>query len=62
MKTALTSVVVTALMAALYFTFGQPQQSAFVAKPDSSTLRKTTAGAVLGYTGASGARIWQGIR
>ena len=62
MKTALTSVVVVALVAALYFTFGQPQPAEFVAKPDSSTLRKTTAGTVLGYTGASGARIWQGIR
>ena len=62
MKTAPTSVVVIALVAALYFTFGQPEPAAFFAKPDSSTLRKAAVGAVLGYTSASGARIWQGTR
>lgn len=62
MKIALTSVVVIALVAALYFTFGQSKPTVFVAKPDSATLRKTTGGTVLGYTGATGTRIWQGIR
>ena len=52
MKTAPTSVVVIALVAALYFTFGQPQPATFIAKPDRSTQRKTTAGNVLHYTGA----------
>ena len=62
MKKVLGIIVVIALIAAGYQYWSPEQEPAFVPKPDSATLRQTTSGSLLGYTGANGAWIWQGIR
>ena len=64
MKKLLGLIAVVVLVVAGY-QYLQPkpeQQPVFVPKPDSATLRKTTSGSLLGYTGADGAWIWKGIR
>lgn len=54
--------IILALSTATVFWWVQPDEHVFVAKPDSATLRKTSSGSLLGYSGAEGAWIWQGIR
>jgi para-nitrobenzyl esterase len=39
-----------------------PEEPAFVPTPDGATLRQTTSGTILGYTGDKGAWVWRGIR
>ena len=54
-------VVVIALAVGGYW-LNLPEEPTFVPVPDNATLRKTTSGNLLGYTGANGAWIWQGVR
>ena len=62
MKKALGIIVVIALIAVGYQYQSPEEKPVFVPKPDSSTLRQTTSGSLLGYTGANGAWTWRGIR
>ena len=55
-------VLVVAVLAIGGYWLNPSEQPAFVPVPDNATLRKTTSGNLLGYTGANGAWIWQGIR
>ena len=61
MKIILGFFVVIALTVGGYW-LNQPEEHTFVPVPDNATLRKTTSGNLLGYSGANGAWIWQGIR
>lgn len=61
MKIILGFFVVVALAVGGYW-LNQPEEATFVPVPDNATLRKTTSGNLLGYTGANGAWIWQGVR
>ena len=54
-------VVVIALAVGGYW-LNLPEEPTFVPVPDNATLRKTSSGNLLGYTGANGAWIWQGVR
>ena len=62
MKKALGIIVVIALIAVGYQYQSPEEKPVFVPKPDSATLRQTTSGSLLGYTGANGAWTWRGIR
>ena len=61
MKIILGLVAVIALTVGGYW-LNQSEEQTFVPVPDNATLRKTTSGNLLGYTGANGAWTWQGIR
>jgi para-nitrobenzyl esterase len=61
MKIILGFLVVITLAVGGYW-LNQPEEPTFVPVPDNATLRKTTSGNLLGYTGANGAWIWRGIR
>ena len=62
MKKVLSAIVVIALIGVGYQFQSSEDEPEFVPKPDSATVRKTTSGSLLGYTGANGAWIWRGIR
>ena len=62
MKKILGIVVVVALIGIGYQFRSSEEEEEFVPKPDSATLRKTTSGSLLGYTGSNGAWVWRGIR
>ena len=62
MKKVLGVIVVIALIGVGYLFKSSEEEPEFVPKPDSATVRKTTSGSLLGYTGANGAWIWRGIR
>ncbi len=56
------SIIVIAVVAGGIHWAIQPEEPAFVATPDGATLRQTTSGTILGYTGEKGAWVWRGIR
>ena len=62
MKKAMGVVVVIALIAVGYEYHSPEEEPVFLPKPDSATLRQTTSGSLLGYTGENGAWTWRGIR
>ena len=62
MKKAIGFIVVIALIAVGYEYQSPEEEPVFLPKPDTATLRQTTSGGLLGYTGANGAWTWRGIR
>ena len=60
MRYLLAIIAVAALAGILWL--NQPQTPSFVPKPNGDTVRITTSGSLLGYTGEKGAWVWRGIR
>lgn len=60
MRYLLAIIDVAALAGILWL--NQPQTPSFVPKPNGDTVRITTSGSLLGYTGEKGAWVWRGIR